>query len=128
MTDEHKQALAEGRAQGRAVKAYLEAVVATKPRPGRKRTADSIRRRLDAIEAELADAAPLAQLQLVQERMDLQSELAAMETAVDLSELEKAFVEVAAGYGKRKGISYQAWREVGVNPDVLKKAGIGKNA
>jgi len=30
MTDEHKKALAEGRTQGRAVRAYLEAIESTK--------------------------------------------------------------------------------------------------
>jgi hypothetical protein len=31
---------------------------------------------------------------------------------------------VAAEYGQRKGISYAAWRELGVSPAVLKRAGI----
>lgn len=38
MSDDHKAALAEGRAQGRAVRAYLEGLEASKPRRGRKRT------------------------------------------------------------------------------------------
>src|SRR5689334_9539098 len=37
MSDEHKAALAEGRAQGRAVRLYLEALEANKPKRGRKR-------------------------------------------------------------------------------------------
>ena len=63
MTNEHKQALAEGRAEGRAVKAYLDALEQQKPRRGRKRTADSIGKRLTAIEAQLADASSLHRLQ-----------------------------------------------------------------
>jgi len=35
-------------------------------------------------------------------------------------------VEVAKSYSSRKGISYAAWREVGVEPAVLKKAGISR--
>jgi hypothetical protein len=126
MTDEHKAALAEGRAQGRSVKQYLEALEANKPKRGRKRTPESIQKRLDAIEADLASADGLKRLILVQERIDLQDELERLQSddTVDLSSLEGEFVKVAKGYGERKGISYAAWREVGVPPAVLKQAGI----
>ena len=46
MTDAHKQALAVGREQGRVIRGYLEALESTKPKRGRKRTPDSVRRRL----------------------------------------------------------------------------------
>ena len=124
MSAQHKEALAQGREQGRAVRRYLEAIEATRPRRGRKRTPDSIRRRLDSIEERLASADPLSRLHLVQERMDLQAELAAGNDKVDLSALEKAFVGAAAEYGRRKGISYAAWREMGVDAAVLAQAGI----
>jgi hypothetical protein len=130
MTDEHKAALAEGRAQGRSVKQYLEALEANKPKRGRKRTPESIQKRLDAIEADLAASDGLKRLTLVQERIDLQEELERLtsDDVVDLSALEAEFVRVAKGYGERKGISYQAWREVGVTPAVLKQAGISRGA
>ncbi|MET0421472.1 MAG: hypothetical protein ABW073_07185 [Acidimicrobiia bacterium] len=124
MTDEHKAALAEGRAEGRAVKAYLEALDTNRPKRGRKRTPDSIKKRLDAIESELADASPISRLQLIQERMDLGKELATLDTKVDMSAVEAAFVKTGATYARRKGISYAAWRELGVPADVLKRAGI----
>jgi hypothetical protein len=63
MTAEHKRALAEGRAEGRAVRAYLEALDQNRPRRGRPRTPASIEKRLKAVESELADAAPLHRLQ-----------------------------------------------------------------
>ena len=53
MTDEHKAALERGRQEGRAVRDYLEALRASKPKRGRKRTPDSINARLDKIEAAL---------------------------------------------------------------------------
>ena len=57
--------------------------------------------------------------------MDLEAELEQLQGgAVDLSDLEADFVKVAADYGARKGISYTAWREAGVDAAVLKKAGI----
>ena len=41
MSDQHKEALATGRNQSRAVKAYLAALKSNKPKRGRKRTAES---------------------------------------------------------------------------------------
>jgi hypothetical protein len=126
MTPAHKEALALGREQGRAVRHYLEALEAHRPKRGRKRTPETIGKRLGDIEAKLAGADPLSRLQLVQERMDLQAELSVKTEKVDLSELERAFVAVARQYGERKGISYNAWREAGVDAAVLKRAGIGR--
>ena len=124
MSNEHKAALAEGREQGRAVRRYLEALEANKPRRGRKRSPESMKKRLDAIEGEIAAADPLKRLHLVQERLDLQSALEASESNVDLAQLEKDFIKSAAPYSERKNISYSAWRELGVPTDVLDKAGI----
>lgn len=126
MTDEHKAALAQGRAEGRAVKLYLEALEANKPKRGRKRTPDSIGKRLEKISAEMETASPINRLQLVQEKMDLEAELEGMDSQVDMSGLEDDFVVVAAAYGERKGISYAAWRAVDVPAPVLKRAGIGR--
>jgi len=124
MSDEHKQALAAGREQGRAVRLYLEALATNRSKRGRQRTPDSIERRLAKIEDELAEVDPLRRVQLIQERMDLQAELAGMGEGVDLSALEEAFVAVAAEYGERKGIAYAAWRESGVDARVLRSAGV----
>ena len=124
MTAEHKAALAQGRAEGRAVKVYLEALEKNRPRRGRKRTPESIKKRLSAIDTQLANASALQRLQLIQERMDLEGELAQLGAKVDLSALESAFVRTAAKYSERKGISYAAWRQLGVSADALKKAGI----
>jgi hypothetical protein len=128
MTDEHKRALAAGREQGRAVRLYLEALETHKPKRGRKRTPESIERRLAKIEDELNSAEPLRRVQLIQERMDLENELVGMQQGADLSLLEEAFVAVAAEYGQRKGITYAAWREAGVDPAVLRQAGIRRGA
>lgn len=126
MTESHKAALSVGRNESRAVRDYLEALKANKPKRGRKRTPESIARRLDAIEAELVDADPLAGLKLVQERMDLTEELGTMDTGVDITVLESEFVAVAGSYSERQGISYAAWRAVGVDAAVLKQAGISR--
>lgn len=127
MSDEHKAALAEGRRQGRAVRAYLEALEQHKPRRGRKRTPESIQAQLEKISTQMETADPLKKLQLIQDRIDLESELERLETKVDLSELERAFVDAAKGYSERKGISYAAWRELGVEASVLKSAGVSRS-
>lgn len=128
MTDSHKAALAQGRAEGRAVREYLDALRANKPKRGRKRTTESMTERLAAIDAQLVDADALNELKLVQERRDLQAELDAKGADVDLSTLEQGFVDVAQGYAERQGISYAAWREVGVDAAVLGRAGITRKS
>ena len=127
MSEEHKAALAEGRAQGRAVRRYLEALEAHKPKRGRKRTPESIKKRLERIEVELADADPVKRLELTQERMDLQNELDTKTDKVDMSELESEFVKAAKPYAERKGISYEAFRAVGVPAATLRDAGITRS-
>jgi hypothetical protein len=128
ITDEHKAAMAAGRAEGRAVKRYLEALEQHRPKRGRKRTADSINARLEKIDQELVPADPMKRLSLIQERLDLKEELRRMDEAVDLTEVEADFVAAAKTYGERKGISYEAWREIGVPPAVLKNAGITRGS
>ncbi len=107
---------------------YLEALRANKPVRGRKRTPDSIAKRLAAIDSEIGSADAVKELRLVQERIDLQAELATMGTSVDMGALEAEFVKVAKAYGERTGVSLAAWRAVGINPAVLKSAGISRSA
>jgi hypothetical protein len=128
MSKEHKAALAEGRDQGRSVRRYLEALEANKPRRGRKRSPESLKKRLDAIETEIASADPLKRVHLVQERSDLQQALETSASNVDIDELESDFVKAAAPYSERKGITYSTWREVGVPAAVLEKAGIKRSS
>ena len=126
LSDAHKAALAKGRVEGRVVRDYLEALKANRPGPGRKRTPESVERRLSAVERELVGASPMTELHLVQERLDLQAELAAFALKVDLGAHQRAFVEVAKSYSERNGIGYAAWRAVGVPAAVLKAAGIAR--
>jgi hypothetical protein len=127
MTAKHKQALAQGRDDSRLVRTYLEALATTKPRRGRKRSPDAMKRRLAEIEATIDSAPPLSVLHLAQERLDLEAELAALDTHSDLTQCERDFVKVAKRYSNRKGLTYAAWREAGVPPEVLKKAGIERS-
>lgn len=130
ISPEHRQAIAEGRTQNTAVSDYLEAIDAAQPKRGRQRTADTVAGQLAATEQELAEGghSALDRLNLFAKIESLTEELAAFDTRVDPKTLEPAFVEHAAAYGKRKGISFNAWRRAGVSPAVLNAAGIHRTA
>jgi hypothetical protein len=124
MTTEHKAALATGRAQGLAVRRYLEALERNRPRRGRRPSTESLTRQLEDIENRLHEADPLKRLHLIQTRKSIEARLAGGEHAEDISALEDEFVRSALEYGERKGIDYATWREAGVSADVLRRAGI----
>lgn len=127
VSSDQKSAMAQGRSEGAVVRRYLTALESNRPKRGRKRTAESVTRQLAAVEEQLESADPIQRLSLIQRRMDLTAELERMDHKVDLTELETDFIEVAAGYGQRKGITYAAWREIGVSAAVLRSAGIGRS-
>lgn len=126
MTAQHKAAMEVGRAEGRIVRDYLEALRSNKPKRGRKRTPESIQKRLAAIADELLTASAIDELKLVQERRDLEVELTTAGESIDIGSIESSFIGVARSYAERKGISYASWREVGVSAAVLTKAGISR--
>jgi hypothetical protein len=128
MSDEHKAAIAEGRVEATAIRRYLEALEATKPRRGRRRTPDSIKAKLSEIESTIPDAQPAKRVELIQQRMDLEAELELMTDQPDISGLEADFRDAVVSYSARKGISYAAWREAGVDAAVLKAAGLSRSA
>lgn len=121
MTDSEKEAR-------RAVRQYLSALEANKPKRGRKRTPESIDARLASLDEATESASPLKKLEMAQERRDLIEERERMVEAVDPKALESAFVSHAQQYGEQKGISWAAWRDVGVAADVLKAAGISRSS
>ena len=118
------------KADNKAVRDYLDVLAASAPKRGRKRTADSVKARISAIGNAMGDASATKRLGLVQERLDLEAELDAMARAdsVDIGDLEAGFVKTATSYGGRRGISYAAWREVGVSAATLKAAGIRRSS
>ena len=127
MSAEHKEALARGRRESRAIKAYLAAVTTPKRR-GRPVTADSLKSRIAAIDERLAaEEDPLKRVDLIQQRLDAEANLETLEQASNIDDLEAGFVEHARSYSDRKGISYTAWREAGVPAATLNKAGINRS-
>jgi hypothetical protein len=112
----------ERRAETAAVAAYLTALRAPKV-PARSRT--SLEKRRAQIEQWIADEpSPLREVELIQQRLDIDAQLAQIDQAARLPELEAAFVKVAASWAKRSRISGAALREVGVPAGVLTKAGL----
>ena len=123
MSDDHKAALAKGRKEARAIKAYLEALESR--RPGRPVSKDSLTKRLEKVNQKLeATENPLETVDLIQSKLDIERTLAEVENTQDMKTLETGFVEHVASYSERKGVSYTAWREFGVPASVLREAGI----
>lgn len=126
MTAEHKEAIRQGRKESSAVKAYLEAL-AVGAAPRRSADPGAIQRRLRGVEERLAsESNPLKRLELTQQKMNLASALEATTGESDEGRLREEFIKVAAAYGRRQGISYKAWRAVGVPANVLQQAGISR--
>ena len=117
---------AQEKANNKAVRDYLDALVTNAPKRGRKRTTDNVKARISAIGEAMGNASATKRLDLVQERLDLEAELDAMARAgsVDMGGLEAGFVKSAVSYGSGRGISYAAWREMGVHATTLKAAGV----
>ncbi len=121
---EQKSSISEGREQSKIVRRYLEAIEISKPRRGRKRTLESITKQLNSIDNIIKNTHPLNRLHLTQKKLELTQELDRIKNGPDIGELESEFIGVAQEYSKRKGISFPAWKELGVSPEVLAKAGI----
>jgi len=123
MSEEHKQAIARGRVEARAVKDYLEAL--GHRRRGRPVNRETLQQRLTGITGQLeTEPDPMRRVELVQARIDLEDHLAAVTAEPDFADLEREFVKHVKPYSERKSISYSAWREVGVPAKTLKAAGI----
>lgn len=123
MSAEHKEALKRGRAESRAIKAYLSAL--ERRRPGRPVNESALKNRMAKIGEKLsAEEDQLKRLELIQTRLDIEGQLKALADQANFDELEDGFKKHAPSYSDRKGISYTAWREAGVPAAVLRSAGI----
>jgi hypothetical protein len=112
----------ERRAETAAVAAYPTALRAPKV-PANSRAA--LEKRRAQIEQWIADeSSPIREVELIQQRLDIDGKLAQIDQAARLPELEAAFVKVAASWAKRSGITAAALREVGVPAGVLRRPGL----
>ena len=113
-----------------AVRRYLVALEKHQPRRGRPRTPKTLEDRLRKLDAEYEQADPLRRLHLEQRRLDVQKELDELlaSRGEAPAELEDDFAAVAAEYAQKHGITYTAWRRLGVPARVLRKAGVTRTA
>ncbi len=124
MSEEHKQALARGRAQGKAVRDYLSALEQKRAR-GRTPDRDTLQKRIEEVQQKIDEEEnPAKRVELIQRRLDHEEQLIALDDEPDMEALQDGFVDAVREYSERKGITYHAWREAGVPADVLKQAGI----
>lgn len=125
MTQSHKDALKDGRERGQIVRRYLNAIESAKPRRGRPITPEGLRKSIEKIDANLAtEKDPLRKLDLVQSKIKKQKDLEEFESPIDMVALENEFVRVAKDYNDSKELSPEAWLELGVPRDVLRRAGL----
>jgi hypothetical protein len=125
MTPSHKEALKEGRKRGQTVRRYLKAIEETKPRRGRPVTPDGLRKRIAELDvAIMKESDPLRKLDLVETKIKKQKELEQLQSPIDITAIEEEFISVAKVYSDSKELSPEAWLELGVPRDVLRRAGI----
>ncbi|MHB8190385.1 MAG: hypothetical protein ACYDHP_08215 [Ferrimicrobium sp.] len=124
MSEEHKRALSEGRAQSKAINEYLRFLEESRPKRGRRRDASRVSEQLLAVESKLQEARGLQKVELLQLRADLQEEMARLESTGDRVTLENEFARHAKAYSERKGIRYRTWVRFGVPTDLLERAGV----
>lgn len=98
-----------------AVPRYLQAIEAARAAPGGFLDPD-------------APAPALAGSEMVagedREGLEVQLAKSVPGSRANLRSLEDDFVRAAAGYARRHGTSYESWRQAGIEPEVLARAGI----
>jgi hypothetical protein len=110
-----------------AVRAYLEAIEASKPRTERARARPDLKERLDEIEQENRSTDVITFLSNTEERISLIEELEWTQDRqgeLKFQAIEEAFVANAGAFGHAKGITWAGWRAVGVPAALLDRAGV----
>jgi hypothetical protein len=124
LTPEHKEQMAQGRTEGRAVKSYLDALEDQRSARGSRELAGSIEKKIASIDQQLPKASSIKRLQMSQDRRNLETKLLRISQTADFDSLEANFIKVGAKYASRKGIEYATWRAAGVPAAILERAGI----
>jgi hypothetical protein len=113
------------RAETNAVAAYLTALKGPRPSGSSKAKREGLMRRRAQVEQWISEErSPIREVELIQSRLDIDAQLAQLDAADRLPELEKASVKVAKSWCGRSGVSAAALREVGVPASVLRRAGL----
>ena len=107
---------------------YLDAIQVAQ-RGATAWTVDRWRRRVKGLHKELdTERDPTRRLELAQSLLRAQQRLEAAVLRAEVMDampgLQAAFEAVAARYGSQHGITWKAWRQMGVPRDVLRRAGV----
>lgn len=119
-----KAAVIDAKMEAMRISHYLRALHAKKTTKGPKVNPKVLEKRIDTAKANVAMKTGIAQLSAVQHLRNLQKKAASPAMNGNFERYEKDFIAVAGPYSERNGIDYGTWRAVGVDADVLKKAGI----
>ena len=119
LSPQHLANLAAGRTQSAVVNRYLRALETATPKRGRQ--VDRSPARIEALRQEIEHSTGVQKLAAAQKLVDIQR---AEPAKNELPALEAEFIKVALDYSEGHGISYTAWRQVGVSAKTLKAAGI----
>lgn len=125
-TPEQIEEAGRRRSQTVAIRRYLARLDA-QPRNGQRTSPEKIQERLEKLRADLDDADPITRVKMIQQRLQLEEQLANAGEESELDAAEAAFIENAWDWAQREGISYAALREVGVPANVLAQAGIARS-
>ena len=109
-----RQKMVKGAAANRAIDSYLRYISTNKPR-GRKVDQGLLQMKIDDEDNLAKKVILIAQLREVEQ----QAEAEKMS-----QELEDTFVEHVRWFSDQHGIPYAVWREMGVGPGVLNRAGV----
>jgi hypothetical protein len=123
MTKAHKAALAKGRREASAVRRYLEAL----EQDGERIDVDKLRKRVDDLASKAyQEDDPLRRVEVIEQRLKAEKALEDAQKTPDINALAADFSDAVASYSERKGITYKAWRELGVPAVVLREGGLSR--
>ena len=106
MSEEHKAALARGRKQSRAIKAYLIALDSRKL--GRPMTKENLALRLKSVNEKLdGEDNPLKRVEILQNKLDIEQELSEFEHAVHSTNLKRASLKMPGASRNAKASAMQ---------------------
>lgn len=111
-----------GVAQAKTLQAYIDALTDA---PTTKWTPETLKKQLEGVEENLAAAnSALQKLTLIQRKLDIEKQLGILCGVQSFEQIEQAFVDIGLDLATRKGITYEAFRLIGIPAGVLERAGI----
>jgi hypothetical protein len=105
------------------VRRYLSLIEIHPIRRGRRRSPERLQARIAELRGGTTND-PVERLEQIQERLDLEAELARLSALEDIASIEDEFVAALPRFLQMRNISYAALKEMGVPTVVLRRAGL----